>query len=118
MDLARQVAHLLRHHGEIDPAPLIGGFVAETRADDRVNVYWRVPGRLALRFLRMRALHRYERILAGLGMATALHTDVQEPYLACWLPDARRPDVGRSRADRAPAERTAAKQTPEPVLSR
>ena len=123
MDLARQVAHLLRHYGETYPAPLIGGFVVETRADDRINVYWRVPGRLRLPFLRMRSLRRYERILTGLGMATALHADGPEPYLACWLGDERRPDVSSSPAartsDELPATEPAlAEGRREPALSR
>jgi hypothetical protein len=96
MELARQVAHLLRQSGEIDPSPLIGGYVVETRADDRINVYWRVPGRLWLPFLRLHSLRRYERSLAAIGMATALHEDGTEPYLACWLPSEQRSNLRSS----------------------
>ena len=102
MELERQVAHLLRERGETYPAPLIGGVVVETRADDRVNVYWRVPGRLALGFLRLRSLRRYERILAGFGMATTLHEQGPEPYLTCWVREQRRSWMGAGGGVRAP----------------
>ena len=85
MDLARQVTHLLRERGETEPAPLVGGVAVERRADDGVNVYWRTRGRLALPFLRLRSLRRYERILGELGMRTALRQDGGEPYVATWL---------------------------------
>lgn len=118
MDLARQVAHLLRQSGETDPAPLVGGFVAETRADDRINVYWRVSGRLGFRFLRMRALRRYERILAGFGMATALRTDGPEPYLACWMPESRPVPTRPGVTERPDYEPTQAEERRAPALSR
>jgi len=96
MDLARQVIHLLREQGETRPIPLIGGVAVEAQAADGVNVYWRVPGRAALRFLRLRSLRRYQRILGGLGMRVVLHQDTLEPYLATWLaaaPHARPSDA-------------------------
>ena len=86
MDLARQVAHLLRERGESAPLPLIGGYVVETRADGGVNVRWRSVGPFALPLLGMRSLRRYQRILSGLRMITVLQTNVNEPYLACWMP--------------------------------
>lgn len=89
MDLARQVAHLLREQGESRPLPLIGGYVVEARPDGGVNVAWRTSGRVALPFLRMRSLRRYQRILGGLRMITVLQTNVEEPYLACWMPEGR-----------------------------
>jgi hypothetical protein len=55
VELDRQIAHILRQHGEIDPVPVIGGYVVESRADGGVNVYWRAPGALQLRFMRGRA---------------------------------------------------------------
>ena len=118
MDLTRQVAHLLRQSGETYPAPLIGGFVAETRADNRVNVYWRVSGKLGLWFLRMRALRRYERILAGFGMATALHADGPEPYLACWMPERRSVPAQPGMLQRSADERTRADERRALALSR
>ena len=39
----------------------------------------------------MPALRQYGRILAALGMTTALHTDGPEPYLACWMPECQSP---------------------------
>ena len=110
MELARQVAHLLRESGETYPAPLIGGVVVETRADDRVNVFWRVLGRLALGFLRLRSLRRYERVLSGLGMTTALHDEGPEPYLTCWLQEQRRSWMGAGGGVREP-------ETPTPAAS-
>ena len=89
VDLARQVAHLLREAGESRPLPLIGGYVVEARPDGGVNVSWRAVGPLAPAALRMRSLRRYQRILGGLRMITVLQTNVREPYLACWMPRAR-----------------------------
>ncbi len=89
MDLARQVIHLLREQGESRPLPLIGGYIVEARPDGGVNVAWRTSGRVTLPFLRMRSLRRYQRILGALRMITVLQTNVEEPYLACWMPEGR-----------------------------
>ena len=89
MDLARQVAHLLREAGESRPIPLLGGYVVEARPDGGVNVVWRSVGPLTPSVLRMRSLRRYQRILGGLRMVTVLQTNVREPYLACWMPRSR-----------------------------
>ena len=118
MDLARQLAHLLRQYGEVGPAPLVGGFVVEKRADDGVNVYWRTRGRFGFGFLRLRALRRYAGILTGLGVSTELREDGPEPYLVCWVQQQRSsPETwvipaGVSLTGTSPARRG------EPVLTR
>jgi len=90
LDLASQVGYYLRDLGETPPVPVFGGFVAEAESGGRVRVYWRLPGPPLFGALRRRrALGRYERLLRAWGLATELHLDEPEPYVACWL--TRRP---------------------------
>ena len=111
MDLARQVAHLLRERGESRPLPLLGGYVVGARPDGGVDVSWRTSGRASLPFLRMRSLRRYQRILGGLRMITVLQTNVAEPYLACWMPAGRARTVVNVRVvPRLDGERAAGRQ--------
>ena len=90
LDLAPQVAHLLRERGESRPLPVVGGYVVRPRADGGVTILWRAPGPVHLPALRGRSLRRYQQILSGLGLVTVLQTNVLEPYLACWLPGQRK----------------------------
>ena len=90
LDLARQVRHVLEDRGETRPLPILGGFVAEAHPSGRVRVSWRLPGPPIFGDRRRRReLRRYERLLRAWGVATALHFDTPEPYVACWV--ARRP---------------------------
>jgi len=85
-DLARQVGHVLREHGETRPVPILGGFVVEARPDGRVHVCWRLPGPPMLRSRRrLRTLRRYKGVPRAWGLATELCLDAPEPYLACWI---------------------------------
>ncbi len=66
----------------------------------------------------MRALRRYDRVLSELGMATALHAEGPEPYLACWMPDGPAPRTGFDTVERPADERTHAEERRAPALSR
>jgi hypothetical protein len=84
--LVDQVRYFLRGQGEIDPVPILGGFVVEQRPDGRVFVYWRLPGLPVFETARRRAsLLHYERLLRSWDTETELHLDAPEPYLACWI---------------------------------
>lgn len=86
LDLASQVAYFLYDQGETRPVPILGGFVTQAQPDGRVHVHWRLPGPPVFgSFRRRRHLRRYARLLGTWGMATELHLEGSEPYLACWI---------------------------------
>ncbi|MDP8921399.1 MAG: hypothetical protein M3O34_00770 [Chloroflexota bacterium] len=86
LDLASQVAYFLYDQGETHPVPILGGFVTRAQPDGRVHVHWRLPGPAVFGSSRRRRhLRRYEYLLQGWGMATELHLEGPEPYLACWI---------------------------------
>ena len=110
MDLAHQVAHVLRERGEIHPVPVLGGFVVEARAPDLVAVYWRVPGPVVLGVLRRRYLRRYRRLLDEFGLDTTLAADGPEPCITGRLrwgtmapASAKPPHAGHAPSSRHPA---------------
>lgn len=86
LDLATQVEHFLREMGETRPVPILGGVVVEGQPGGRVHVVWRLPGPpLFGARRRLHHLRRYEHLLSAWGLATELHLEGPEAYVACWI---------------------------------